>query len=218
MYIILLGAPGVGKGTQSKRLMTKHGIPQISTGDILRAEVKKESTLGKRVKEIMANGELVSDDLILEIVERRLSQADCAAGFILDGFPRTIPQAEGLDEILRRLDNISVKVIEISVDDAEIIKRLTSRRVCGNCGTLYSILNKTLADLIPCEKCGSKDIFQRRDDTEETIKKRLGIYHETTAPLIGYYKAKGDFHSINGLQTVEEVSADIAGLFAKQLT
>ena len=215
MYIILLGAPGVGKGTQSKLLMKNYNIPQISTGDILRAEVKSESELGKRVKEVMASGELVSDDLILEIVERRLSQSDCASGFILDGFPRTIPQAEGLDEILKRLDNISVKVIEISVDDSEIIKRLTSRRVCGNCGTLYSVLNKTLADLIPCAKCGSNDIFQRRDDTEPTIKKRLGIYHETTAPLIGYYKAKGDFHSINGLQSVDQVSANIEKLFAK---
>ncbi|NIV10359.1 MAG: adenylate kinase, partial [Aliifodinibius sp.] len=190
MHIILLGAPGVGKGTQAKLIMEKHQIPQISTGDILRAEVQNETELGKKVKAIMDKGELVSDELMLQIIEKRLKQPDCQKGFILDGFPRTIPQAEGLDEILVKLGDINLKAIDIAVPDEEIVKRLASRRICSQCGTPYNLLvNPPQTDDI-CDVCGGA-VIQRDDDKEETVRKRLSVYRENTEPLIHYYKQKG---------------------------
>ncbi len=216
MYVMLLGAPGVGKGTQAKLIMDKFRIPQISTGDILRAEVKKMTPLGKEVKAVMDRGELVSDELILKIIENRLKEPDCQNGFILDGFPRTIPQAEGLDVILQKLDNhITLKVIEISVPDEEIIKRLTSRRVCSNCGELYNLLLKPPLDDNKCDKCGG-ELIQRDDDKEETIRKRLEVYRRSTEPLIGYYKQKKNFYRVDGARPVEAVFAEIVRVLSEK--
>lgn len=212
MYVMLLGAPGVGKGTQAKLLMDRFGIPQISTGDILRAEVQKESPLGKQVKEIMDRGELVSDDLILQIVENRLREPDCSRGFILDGFPRTIPQAEGLDELLKRINpSLQLKVIEIAVPDEIIIKRLTNRRVCPDCGQLYNLLLKPPKNDNKCDDCGA-ELYQRDDDTEATIRNRLAVYRKNTEPLIDYYQKKGNFYKVDGDQKPEKVFEEIVQL------
>lgn len=205
MHVILLGTPGAGKGTQAKLMMVQYRVPQISTGDILRAEVKKASPLGRRVKAVLDAGELVSDELILEIVENRLHERDCRNGFILDGFPRTIPQAKGLDGILKRMGEMDLKAIEIAVEDEAIVKRLTSRRVCAECGQMTSVL---INPKDRCENCGGK-LFQRDDDKEETIRNRLRVYHENTAPLIGYYQQQGVYHMVNGLQPVDAVFAEI---------
>lgn len=208
MFIMLLGAPGVGKGTQSKLIMGKCQIPQISTGDILRAEIKNETDLGTQVKSILERGELVSDDFMLKIVAKRLKQADCVNGFILDGFPRTIPQADGLGGILESIGNVKLNVVEISVPDDEIIKRLTSRRVCSQCGTLYNILVNPPMEGNACSVCGGQ-VFQRDDDKSETIKNRLQIYRKSTAPLIQYYKQRGDYGEVNGLKPVDSVFDEI---------
>ncbi|RMI01337.1 MAG: adenylate kinase [Calditrichaeota bacterium] len=204
MHVILLGAPGVGKGTQAKLLMEKYHIPQISTGDILRAEVKKGTPLGQQVRAIMERGDLVSDEIILQIVENRLKQPDCANGFILDGFPRTVPQAEGLAEILQKLGNVRLKVVEISVPDEEIVRRLTSRRLCPQCGTLYNLLSSPPANDEICDHCGAH-LIQRDDDTEETVRKRLAVYRNSTEPLIEYYRRQGVLQEVNGLQPIEKV-------------
>ncbi len=208
MHIILLGAPGVGKGTQAKLIMAKFSIPQISTGDILRAEIKNETGLGKQVKSILESGELVSEGLILQIVENRLKQPDCENGFILDGFPRTIPQADGLAEILKRLGDIHLRVIEVSVPDAEIIKRLTSRRTCSNCGTMYNMVDNPPASGNICTVCGG-NVVQRDDDKAETIQNRLAVYRKNTEPLIEYYKKHGEFFKVNGMQSIESVFEDV---------
>jgi adenylate kinase len=204
MHIILLGAPGVGKGTQAKRIMEQYNIPQISTGDILRAEIKKESLIGQRVKKILDKGQLASDDLILQIVENRLKAQDAERGFILDGFPRTIPQADGLAKILNRLSKKDLKVIEIAVPDKEIIKRLSVRRVCSQCGKLFNMLFDPPAKDNKCTNCGG-DIFQRDDDKEETIKNRLEVYHKNTAPVAEYYRKEDHFYKVDGTQEIEEV-------------
>ncbi len=208
MYIMLLGAPGVGKGTQAKKIMAKYGIPQISTGDILRNEVRLQTELGKLAKEVMERGELVPDEIILKMVEKRLQEPDCQKGFILDGFPRTIPQAEGLEEILHRMGNISLKVIEIYVPDEEIIRRLSARRICSKCGKDYNLIfNPPPADG-KCEVCGG-EIIQRDDDREETIRKRLEVYRKQTEPLVSYYQKKGNLYRVDGTRSIEEVFQEI---------
>lgn len=208
MHIILLGAPGVGKGTQAKLIMEHFEIPQVSTGDILRAEVKKGSPLGRKIKTIMENGELVSDEIILQIVENRLREPDARQGFILDGFPRTIPQADGLKQILGRLNIAGLKVIEISLPDELIIQRLTSRRVCSECGKLFNLLFDPPAEGNKCSNCGG-EIFQRNDDREETIKNRLAVYRKDTEPLIGYYKKQKHFFRIDGRGGIREIFENI---------
>ncbi len=208
MYIMLLGAPGVGKGTQAKKIMAKYGIPQISTGDILRNEVRLGTELGRKAKDIMERGELVPDDLILQMVEKRLNEPDCANGFILDGFPRTIPQAEGLEDILQKLGNIQLKVIEIFVPDEEIIRRLSARRICSKCGKDYNLIFNPPPPDGKCEVCGG-EIIQRDDDKEETIRKRLEVYRKQTAPLVEYYSQKGNLYRVDGTQSIEEVFRDI---------
>lgn len=213
MYLILLGAPGVGKGTQAQLLVNRFGIPQISTGDILRAEVKKQSELGKEVARIMERGELVPDATILKIMEKRLREADCKKGFILDGFPRTIAQAEALDDIAHNLGDIRLTVIEIYVPEEEIIRRLSSRRVCVSCGKTYNLLFNPPPPDNKCENCGG-EIIQRDDDKEETIKKRLLVYRKQTQPLLEYYQKKGNFYRVNGQQDVEEVFSDILKLLS----
>lgn len=208
MNIILLGAPGAGKGTQAKMIMDHYRIPQISTGDILRAEIKKGSALGIKVKAIMDRGELVSDEIILQIVENRLREPDAQKGFILDGIPRTIPQADGLEKILIKLNKTDLKVIEIDVPAREIIKRLTSRRVCSLCGKLFNLLFDPPTEGDKCTNCGGA-VFQRDDDKEETIQNRLKVYKESTEPLIGYYKKRNHFYRIDGTYEAGEVFEDI---------
>jgi adenylate kinase len=208
MQFVLFGPPGAGKGTQAKLLSEKFGIPQISTGDILRNAVKNETELGKKVKAILDKGELVPDEVIVELVEERLKEADAQKGFILDGFPRTLFQAEALDEMLAKNNRDHLLVIRIKVSEEEIVKRLTSRRICEKCGFTYNLIyNPPPADG-KCEKCGGK-IIQRSDDTEETIRKRIRVYIDQTTPVIDFYRSRGNLHEVDGSRPVEEVFADI---------
>lgn len=204
MNLILLGAPGAGKGTIANLLVEELSIPQISTGDILRGAIKAGTELGKKAEEYMTRGDLVPDEMIMGIMEERLGEADCQKGFILDGFPRTIPQAEALDQLLSKLNKQISLVANLDVPEAEIIKRLTSRRTCSNsqCQAIYNVLSKPTKVEGVCDLCGSKTI-QRDDETEEAIQNRLATYQEKTAPLINYYKDKGNFSSISSLDSQE---------------
>jgi adenylate kinase len=208
MHLVLFGAPGVGKGTQAKLISKKFNIPQISTGDMLRDAVKSETELGKKASALMNEGKLVPDEIMLELIRERISLDDCKNGFILDGFPRTIAQAEGLDKLFSELHLPDVICIEIYVPDEEIIKRLVSRRLCEKCGTDYNLILNPPPDDMLCKKCGG-NIIQRKDDNEETISNRLKVYMSQTAPLKEYYQRKGSFYSIDGLRSVDEVSQDI---------
>lgn len=192
MRLILLGAPGAGKGTVAKRLTALDGSVQISTGDILRSEVQAGTELGKKAKAYMDRGDLVPDELILGIMEKRLQEPDCRKGFLLDGFPRTIPQAEALKQLLARLGIQLDMVVNIDVPREVILERLTTRRTCSNpqCQEIYNIKSKPPKKEGVCDKCGSP-VVQRADETEEAISKRLDTYNEKTAPLIGYYEKEG---------------------------
>ena len=204
MKVILLGAPGAGKGTQAKLIMEKMGIPQISTGDMLRAAVAAGTALGLQVKDIMASGGLVSDDLIIALVKERITQPDCAKGFLFDGFPRTIPQAEAMQRAEVQID----RVIEIDVPDQDIISRLSGRRVHEASGRVYHIEHN------PPQVAGVDDVtgealIQRTDDTEATVRKRLQVYHEQTRPLVDFYQQRGGdnvYRNVPGVGSVEEIS------------
>ncbi len=208
MHLILFGAPGVGKGTQAKLISKKFNIPQISTGDMLREAVKAETELGKKASELMNAGKLVPDEIMLALIKDRIARDDCEPGFILDGFPRTIAQAEGLDKLFSDLALQDVTCIEISVPDDEIIKRLVSRRLCEKCGTDYNLVTNPPPQDMLCLKCRG-NIIQRKDDNEETISNRLHVYLAQTAPLRDYYEEKGDFYSIDGLRGIDNVRDDI---------
>ena len=208
MKIILLGPPGGGKGTQSKLLVSKFNIPQISTGDILRDHVKNKSELGIKANSYMQNGELVPDNLILNMIKFRLKKEDCKTGYILDGFPRTIPQAEGLDKILENLNQKLDKIVVLNVKDEDIIERMSGRRMHIKSGRVYHIKfnppkNEGLDDIT------NEKLTIRKDDQPETVKKRLMIYHETTKPLIEYYTAKNIVSSINGNKSIEDIHNEI---------
>ena len=204
MRIILLGSPGSGKGTQAQFITEKYAIPQISTGDMLRAAVRDGTPLGVEAKKVMDAGGLVSDDIILGLIKERIAQPDCANGFLLDGFPRTIAQAEGLDAMGVKIDN----VIEINVTDEEIIKRIAGRRVHPESGRTYHVeYNPPKVEGI--DDVTEETLIQRDDDKEETVRKRLTIYHELTKPLVGYYSATGrqvKFCSISGVGTVDDIT------------
>jgi len=204
MRIILLGSPGSGKGTQAQFITEKYAIPQISTGDMLRAAVRDGTPLGVEAKKVMDAGGLVSDDIILGLIKERIAQPDCANGFLLDGFPRTIAQAEGLEAMGVKIDN----VIEINVTDEEIIKRIAGRRVHPESGRTYHVeYNPPKVEGI--DDVTEETLIQRDDDKEETVRKRLTIYHELTKPLVGYYSATGHqvkFCSISGVGTVDEIT------------
>ncbi len=206
MILIMLGAPGAGKGTISKMFVEKDKLVQISTGDILRENINKKTELGFKAQEYMNKGALVPDDLILDIIDDRLRQKDCADGFILDGFPRTIPQAEGLKELLKKLGRNIDAVIDIAVEEQEIIRRLTSRRTCENtkCQAIYNVISKPSKVEGICDLCGSKTI-QRSDETEEAIANRLKTYNEKTSPLIDYYRKEGLLKSVNGNDNPENI-------------
>jgi adenylate kinase len=208
MYLILFGAPGVGKGTQAKLISKKFHIPQISTGDMLRDAVKEKTELGKKASELMNEGKLVPDEIMLALIRERISLPDCAPGFILDGFPRTIAQAEELDKLFTELSLPRISCIEINVPDKEIISRLVSRRICEKCGTDYNLITNPPPQNMVCSNCGG-NIIQRKDDNEETISNRLKVYLAQTAPLKNYYKTKGDFHSVDGLRSIEQVRDNI---------
>jgi len=211
MYLILFGAPGVGKGTQAKLISAKYNIPQISTGDMLRAAAKAQTDLGKKAGEIMSRGELVPDDLILDLIRERFSQPDCDHGFILDGFPRTLAQAEGLDELVAELNLPELRCIEIQVPDEKVIERLVNRRLCDNCGADYNLITNPPPADMKCTICGG-NIYQRKDDNEETISNRLKVYAQQTAPVKEHYQKKGQFFSVDGQMPVEKVQEAIQAI------
>jgi adenylate kinase len=207
MNIILLGPPGAGKGTQAKMLVEKYGIPQISTGDILRAAVKEGTQLGKEAKRCMDKGELVPDAVVIGIVEERIQQPDCKQGYMLDGFPRTVPQAEALDGMLKNLNSQIDDVVSIEVDNEELVKRLTGRRTCRECGAGFHIMFDPPKQEGICDKCGG-ELYQRDDDNVETVTSRLKVYEAQTLPLIDYYKAQEKVRPIDGV-------GDIKGIFSR---
>ncbi|MDO4522396.1 MAG: adenylate kinase [Eubacteriales bacterium] len=204
MKIIMLGAPGAGKGTQAKRIAEKYGIPHISTGDIFRANIKEGTELGQKAKTYMDQGLLVPDDLVVDLVVDRLGQDDCTRGYVLDGFPRTIPQAESLDAALAKLGEKMEYAIDVDVPDENIVNRMGGRRACVGCGATYHVVfNPTKVEGI-CDACGEKLIL-RDDDKPETVQKRLTVYHQQTQPLIDYYNNAGILKSVDGTMEMDDV-------------
>jgi adenylate kinase len=202
--VVLLGAPGAGKGTQAKMLIEKYKIPQISTGDILRKAVADGTPLGKEAKVIMDQGGLVSDKIVLGLVEERIQQPDCKAGFILDGFPRNTAQADALDKMLVAMGAPLNFALNIDVDMNDLLKRLTGRRTCKKCQQMYNIFFSAPKKEGVCDKCGG-ELFQRDDDKEETIKKRLDVYQKQTAPLIDYYSKKNIMKTVMGVGSIDDI-------------
>ena len=204
MKIIMLGAPGAGKGTQAKMIAEKYGVPHISTGDIFRANIKNGTELGKEAKGYMDKGLLVPDELTVRLLLDRVAQEDCVNGYVLDGFPRTIPQAEVLDEKLTELDEKVDYAVNVDVPDENIINRMSGRRACLNCGATYHIVSIPPKKEGICDVCGS-ELVLRDDDQPETVKNRLKVYHEQTQPLIDYYEKKGALRTVDGTLPMEEV-------------
>lgn len=209
--IILLGPPGAGKGTQAKRLEETRGMVQLSTGDMLKEAIAKGTDLGRRVEGIMARGELVTDEIVIGLIEHKMTEG-ARGGFIFDGFPRTLKQADALAELMARTGSRLDRVIEMQVDDAALVDRITGRFTCGNCGAVYH--DRTHPTRVPgtCDACGSTDLRRRADDNAETLKTRLMEYYKKTSPLIGYYYAKGLLTSVDGLADVDTVSSAIASV------
>ena len=208
MKIVMLGAPGAGKGTQAKMIAAKHQIPHISTGDIFRANIKNGTELGKKAKSYMDQGLLVPDELTVDLVIDRLAQDDCKNGYILDGFPRTIPQAEALDAALAKLGEKMDYAIDVDVPDENIVSRMSGRRACTGCGATYHIVYNPSKKGECCEVCGEKLIL-RDDDKPETVQKRLNVYHEQTQPLIDYYTKQSILRTVDGTQDMNDVFAEI---------
>ncbi len=218
MNLILFGPPGCGKGTQAQALHDKHGLAHLSTGDMLRAAVAAKSEVGMRAKAIMEAGELVPDEVVIGIIADRIGQPDCARGYILDGFPRTIAQAQALDELLTDRGQGIDHVIVFEVDDDALVERVAGRFSCENCGAGYHDRFKpTKVDGV-CDVCGSKSFKRRKDDNAETVRARLSAYHQQTAPLIPYYRERGLLRKIDGMATIDKVTQDIDALLAERAT
>ena len=211
MKIIMLGAPGAGKGTHAKKITEKFGIPAISTGDIFRENIKNGTELGKKAKEYMDAGNLVPDELVCDLVVDRLKQDDCKNGYILDGFPRTIPQAEALTAALAKNDDAIDYALEIFIEDQAIIDRMSGRRVCKSCGATYHVVNIPPKTEGVCDECDG-ELIVRDDDAPETVKKRLDVYHEQTAPLIDYSKKQGILKVIDGSKGLDTCFEEICGI------
>jgi len=210
MNIILLGCPGAGKGTQAKILAEKYGLKHIATGDLFRAEIAAKTPLGLKVADYLKNGTLVPDNVVVEMVAGKLDGSS-AAGYVLDGFPRTLEQAQALDGVLKNAGQRIDAVAYINMNEAEVVRRLTSRRSCSKCGALYNLLTKPPKTEGKCDACGG-DVVQREDDSEATVKKRLLVYNDLTAPLISFYKSEVPFFEIDGSQPIDSVTQALTGI------
>lgn len=215
MNLILLGAPGAGKGTQAKRLQDTYDIIQLSTGDMLRAEVASGSEMGRKAKAVMDAGQLVPDELIIGLIGKRIDQADCKKGFILDGFPRTVPQAEALDRLLTEKKLRIDFVIDIRTDDEAMVERITGRFTCAKCGAGYhEKFQRPKVDGV-CDKCGGKEFSRRADDNAETVRARLKAYHKQTEPIFAYYRKKGVGEVVDGMAPIDEVTRQLKEVIGK---
>ena len=214
MRIIMLGAPGAGKGTQAKKIAEKYGIPHISTGDIFRANIKNGTELGKKAKTYMDQGLLVPDELVVDLVVDRVNQEDCENGYVLDGFPRTIPQAEALDKALAAQGQKMDYAIDVDVPDENIVRRMGGRRACVGCGATYHLEYAPTRQEGICDVCGG-ELILRDDDKPETVLKRLGVYHEQTQPLIEYYTNQGILKTVDGTVDMEDVFAAIVSILGE---
>lgn len=216
MNLILLGPPGAGKGTQAQSLSAKYKLAKLSTGDMLRAAVVAGTDIGKLAKEIMAKGQLVPDEIMISLIRDRIRESDCKNGFILDGFPRTVAQAEALDAMLsaehKRMDHI----IELKVDDQKLLERITGRFSCAKCGAGYHDTFKQPKTAGKCDECGATEFSRREDDKAETVTKRLSAYHAQTAPLLPYYRNKGVLYTVDGMADIDEVGAELDALIGKK--
>ena len=211
MHILLMGPPGAGKGTQAAELVKEFGVPHISTGDMFRAAVKEGTELGKQAKACMDAGKLVPDEVTIGIVRERLAKDDCKKGFILDGFPRTVEQADALKGILEDLGLSLKRVLNINVPAADLIERAVGRRICKKCGATYHVKFNPSKTEGTCDECGS-ELFQRADDTEETMKSRLSVYEDSTRPLIEYYQKAGLYTEVDGRQAIDKVTSDLVAV------
>jgi adenylate kinase len=209
MRLVLLGPPGAGKGTQAQWLQVTYGIPQLSTGEMLREAVAADTAIGREAKTVMDAGRLVSDDIINRIVAERIDQPDCRPGFVLDGFPRTLPQAEALDRMLAERQQRLDAVLEIRVDGEALVERISGRFACARCGAGYHDSFKRPAVEGVCDVCGSTEFVRRKDDNAETVRARLAAYHEQTAPLLPFYEARGLVRAVDGMQPIEAVTEQI---------
>jgi len=214
MNLVLLGPPGSGKGTQAKRIEQTHGIPQLGTGDMLRAATVSGSELGLRVKSIMDSGQLVPDDIIIDMIAERIAQSDCRNGFVLDGFPRTLPQAQALDQVLGHRSLQLDHVIEIEVDEAALIDRLAGRFTCQQCGASYHERDHQPKTDGVCDVCGACEFVCRADDRPETVKARLEVYHRQTAPILPYYRDRGILRRVDGMAEIDIVTREIEKILA----